>query len=75
MEVILPALGEGITHATVSYWYFEEGEHVEEGGDLVEMATEKTTFNLPAPASGILKKIFFQVGDIVKIGDVLAIIE
>ncbi|MCM8763700.1 MAG: hypothetical protein NC818_01735 [Candidatus Omnitrophica bacterium] len=74
-EIILPELGEGITQATISYWYFEEGEHVEEGVDLVELATEKTTFNLPTPCSGILKKIYANVGEIVKVGDLLAIIE
>jgi len=74
-EVILPELGENITQATVSYWYFEEGEHVEEGVDLVELATEKATFNLPSPCSGTLKKIYFNVGEIVKVGDILAIIE
>lgn len=75
MEVILPELGEGINQATISYWYFEEGEHVEEGVDLVELATEKTIFNLPSPSSGILKKIYYQPGEVVRVGDVLAIIE
>jgi 2-oxoglutarate dehydrogenase E2 component (dihydrolipoamide succinyltransferase) len=75
VEVTLPELGEGITQANVSYWHFAEGEHVEEGVDLVELATEKATFNLPAPSSGILKNIYFAEGDVVKVGDVLAVIE
>lgn len=74
-EVILPQLGEGITQATVSYWHFAVGEHVEEGVDLVEMATEKATFNLPSPSTGILKNIYFEEGEIVKVGDILAVIE
>ncbi|MCM8779194.1 MAG: lipoyl synthase [Candidatus Omnitrophica bacterium] len=75
MEVILPELGEGINQATVSYWYFEEGEQIEEGVDLVELATEKATFNLPSPTAGRLKKIYFNVGEVVRVGEVLAIIE
>jgi len=41
----------------------------------VELVTEKATFNLPSPATGILKKIYFEEGEIVKVGEVLAIIE
>ncbi|MCM8766410.1 MAG: hypothetical protein NC920_06215 [Candidatus Omnitrophica bacterium] len=75
MEVILPELGEGVTQATVSYWHFEEGEHIEEGVDLVELATDKAVFNLPSPCSGTLKKINFNIGEVVRVGEVLAIIE
>lgn len=75
IEVILPELGEGIMQATVSFWHFTEGEHVEEGVDLVEMATEKATFNMPSPASGILKTVYFEEGDMVKVGGILALIE
>ncbi|MDR4509355.1 MAG: biotin/lipoyl-binding protein [Candidatus Brocadiaceae bacterium] len=60
--------------ATVSFWYIEEDEEVEEGDDLVEMITEKATFNVTAPVSGKLVDIFAQEGDIVKVGDVIAIV-
>ena len=74
-RIILPELGENITKATVSYWYFQLGQNVEEKQDLVELTTDKATFNLPSPSSGILKKILIQEGDTVNIGDVLAEIE
>ena len=74
-KVVLPELGEGIEKATVTYWYFQENEKVGEKDDLVELATDKATFNLPSPASGVLSKIFFKEGDSVKIGETLAIIE
>ncbi len=74
-QVVLPELGEGVNEATVSYWHFEEGDKVEEGNELVEMVTDKATFNLPAPASGTLGEVFFEEGDVVKVGDVLATIE
>ncbi|MDD4953287.1 MAG: lipoyl domain-containing protein [Candidatus Omnitrophica bacterium] len=75
IEVHLPELGEGIKKATVSYWYFQEREKVSEKDDLVELATDKATFNLPAPASGILTQIFFREGDTVSVGEMLGIIE
>jgi pyruvate/2-oxoglutarate dehydrogenase complex dihydrolipoamide acyltransferase (E2) component len=74
-KVILPELGEGIEKATVSYWYFQEGEKVEEKADLVELTTDKATFNLPSPATGTLKEVFFREGDSVTVGTTLAHIE
>ncbi len=74
-KVILPQLSEGIEKATVSYWYFKEGERVSEKDDLVEITTDKATFNLPSPCSGTLVEIIFHEGDTVNAGEVLAIIE
>lgn len=74
-KVVLPELGEGIEKATVSYWYYKEGEKVSEKDDLVELTTDKATFNLPSPASGVLSEIYFHEGDTVNIGEVLAVIE
>lgn len=74
-KVVLPELGEGIDKATVSYWYFKEGDRVNEKDDLVELTTDKATFNFPSPCSGILTEIFFHEGDTVNAGEVLAVIE
>lgn len=75
LKVVLPELSEGIDKAVVSYWYFKEGEKVNEKDDLVELSTDKATFNLPSPASGTLLEIFFREGDTVSSGEVLAAIE
>jgi len=75
VKVILPELGEGIEKAMVSYWYFKEGEKVNAKDDLVELTTDKATFNLPSPCSGILSEIFFREGDNVNIGEILGIID
>jgi len=74
-KVVLPELGEGITKATVSYWYFKEGDAVNEKDDLVELATDKATFNLPSPSAGTLSQIAFREGDEVNVGEMLAVIE
>jgi len=74
-KVILPELGEGITKAMVSYWYFQDGEKVGEKDDLVELTTDKATFNLPSPCSGLISEIFFREGDTVNVGEALAVIE
>ena len=75
MNVVMPEIGEDIKEATVSFWHFEEGEHVNEGDDLVEMVTDKATFNVPAPASGVLTEIIANEGETAKVGDTIAVIE
>ncbi len=75
VKVILPELGEGIDKATLTYWYFQEGDHVKEGEDLVEMSTDKAVFNLPSPVTGVLREIFRREGDTVGVGEALAVVE
>jgi pyruvate/2-oxoglutarate dehydrogenase complex dihydrolipoamide acyltransferase (E2) component len=75
MKAYLPELGENITKATISYWHIEEGAVITEGDDLVEVSTDKATFNVPAPCSGTLIEIIAHEGDEVHPGDVLAMME
>jgi len=75
-EVRLPELGnDAENEATVSYFFFDVGEEVKEGDDLVEMVTDKATFNVPSPVSGKLAEIVVKEEQIVKVGEVLAVIE
>ena len=75
MEIKLPELGEGIEEASVSFWYKKAGDTVKENEDLVELATEKTSFNLPSPIDGPVKQISVKEGDKAKVGQTLAVIE
>jgi 2-oxoglutarate dehydrogenase E2 component (dihydrolipoamide succinyltransferase) len=74
VKVVLPELGEGITKATVSYWFYKDGDMVNQNDDLVELTTEKSTFNLPSPCKGIISEIMYGVGDTVSVGQILAVI-
>ena len=75
VKVILPDLGEGITKATLSYWFYKQGEKVTQNDDLVELVTDKATFNLPSPCTGMISQVIRSEGDTVNSGDLLAIIE
>ncbi len=75
VKVVLPELGEGITKATVSYWFFKDGEMVNQNDDLVELTTDKSTFNLPSPCTGVISEIMFSEGQTVNVGQILAVIE
>lgn len=74
-NVYLSELGEGIEKATVSYWYFQEGQEVKESEDLVEVTTDKATFNIPVPVNGVVVEILVKEGDSVNLGEPLAVID
>ncbi len=75
-EVKLPPMGDDAPdEAEVSFWYAEEGEHVEEGQDIVEMVTDKAAFTVPAPASGVLSSILVKEGEKVAVGQTMATLE
>ena len=48
---------------------------MKEGDDIVELVTDKATFNMPAPISGTLKEILVSEGDNANVGQVIARIE
>jgi 2-oxoglutarate dehydrogenase E2 component (dihydrolipoamide succinyltransferase) len=73
-KLVLPELGEGITKATVSFWFVKDGDRIKEKDDLVELTTDKATFNLPSPCSGIISEIIYHEGDSVEVGQALAVI-
>jgi pyruvate/2-oxoglutarate dehydrogenase complex dihydrolipoamide acyltransferase (E2) component len=75
-EVALPNLGKDAPDkAKISFWYCEIGEAVTKGQDLVEMVTDKATFNVPSPAAGKLIEIRAKQEDTVKVGQVMAVLE
>jgi pyruvate/2-oxoglutarate dehydrogenase complex dihydrolipoamide acyltransferase (E2) component len=74
-KLILPELGEGIEEAVVSLWHFAEGDAVKAGDDVVEIVTDKASFNVPSNTSGIIKKIICKEGKTIKVGTVLAELE
>lgn len=75
MELVLPELGEGIEKATIACWLHKEGDVVSEGEDVVELVTDKASFNVVSEIAGTMTKVFYQEGDEAKVGEPLAIIE
>lgn len=74
-EVRLPELAAGVAKATVSYWHRQKGDAVSQGDDLVEMVTDKATFNVPSPATGRVLEIAAPEGAEVAVGGLLAKID
>ncbi|WP_310991386.1 dihydrolipoamide acetyltransferase family protein [Aequorivita marina] len=74
-EFKLPKMGESITEGTIIEWHVKEGDSFEKGDVLVEVATDKVDNEVPAPASGKMVAHKFSNGDVVPIGEVVAILE
>ena len=70
----LPDLGEGLTEGEVSRWLVAEGDEVAEDDPLVEIQTDKTTVEIPSPASGPVTRILVEAGEVVPVGTVLVVI-
>jgi len=73
--VRLPELDEKSGEAAVSFWYYDKGEKVAKGEDLLEVVTDKATFNVPVPESGTLAEVGAAEGQGVQPGDLLGVIE
>ena len=70
-KILVPALGESITEATVSKWLKKVGDPVEVDEAIVELETDKVNLEVPSPLSGILSEINSKDGDTVEVGAVL----
>jgi len=74
LEIRIPAMGEGITEASIIKYLKKVGDFVIEDDVLVEIATDKVDTEIVAPKSGQIEKFLFKEGEIAQVGDLIAII-
>jgi len=72
--IIMPKMGESIAEATVIRWLKNEGDRVEKDEAIVEIATDKVDSEIPSTESGILVKQLYGEGQVVKVGEPVAMI-
>jgi 2-oxoglutarate dehydrogenase E2 component (dihydrolipoamide succinyltransferase) len=75
VELKVPSLGESVTQAQVGQWIKKEGDAVVRDEPVVEVESEKATVAVPAPASGVLRRVLRQTGETVAVGQPLGEIE
>ena len=75
VELIMPKMGESVAEATIISWQKEVGETIEMDETVVEIATDKVDSEIPSTVEGILVKKLFKSDDVVKVGEVFAIVE
>ena len=70
-KILVPALGESITEATVSKWLKNRGDLVDVDEPIVELETDKVNLEVPSPVTGQLIEINSKDGSTVKVGEIL----
>jgi 2-oxoglutarate dehydrogenase E2 component (dihydrolipoamide succinyltransferase) len=75
VEMVMPKMGESIMEATILEWLKEEGDQIEQDESVLEVATDKVDTEVPSTHGGILKEILAKKGDIVPVGQPIAVIE
>ena len=71
-ELKVPTLGMDMEEATIVRWLVEEGAEVQKGDPILEIDTDKTSFEIEAPADGAIRAIRGEVGETLPVGATLA---
>ena len=74
-ELKLPKMGESVAEATITSWLKEVGDTIEADEAVLEIATDKVDSEVPSEVDGVLKEKLFNVDDVVKVGQTIAVIE
>ena len=74
-ELKLPRMGESVAEATLTSWLKEVGDTIEMDEAIFEIATDKVDSEVPSEVDGVLIEKCFDVDDIVRVGQTVAIIQ
>lgn len=74
-ELKLPKMGESVAEATITNWLKNVGDPIDADEAILEIATDKVDSEVPSEVAGILTEVLFQINDVVKVGQTIAIIE
>jgi 2-oxoglutarate dehydrogenase E2 component (dihydrolipoamide succinyltransferase) len=70
-DIVVPALGESVSEATVAQWLKKKGESVAVDEPLVELETDKVTLEVNASVAGVLSEVLAEEGANVEVGAIL----
>jgi pyruvate dehydrogenase E2 component (dihydrolipoamide acetyltransferase) len=74
MPVEMPKLGNTVEECLLAAWRKQKGDAVAEGEVIADIETDKTSFELTAPAGGILLETFFEAGDLIPVFTTVCVI-
>jgi len=75
IDILLPAMGEGVIEATITQILVKEGDVLEEDDSIVEIATDKVDSEVPVPEKGVITEILVKEGDVIEVGTLIAKLE
>ena len=70
----MPQLGETVAEGKITKWFKATGDAIKPGDNLFEIETDKTSMEVPSTTAGTLTEIRFNVGEVAKVGAVVAVI-
>lgn len=73
-EFKFPDIGEGLTEGEIVEWKVKVGDRVEDHQVIAEIETDKAVVEVPSPAAGFILRLKGGPGDIVKVGEIIAVI-
>lgn len=74
-ELKLPKMGESVAEATITNWLKEVGDTIEADDIVLEIATDKVDTEVPSEVEGVLREKLFEEGEVVSVGQTIAIID
>jgi pyruvate dehydrogenase E2 component (dihydrolipoamide acetyltransferase) len=74
-EIIMPKFGWTMSEATITAWHKNVGDVVDEGDPLFSIETEKVNYDVEARASGVLRQILADAGQVVAVGEVVGYLD
>jgi len=74
VEMVMPKMGESIMEGTILTWLKKIGDTIEQDESVLEVATDKVETEVPATHAGVLKEVLAKEGDVVPVGQAIAII-
>jgi 2-oxoglutarate dehydrogenase E2 component (dihydrolipoamide succinyltransferase) len=73
-DIKVPELAESITEGTIAQWLKKKGDQVQKGEYVVELETDKVNVEIISDFDGVLTDFLAEEGDIVKVGETIAIV-
>lgn len=74
-ELTMPKMGESVAEATITQWLKNEGDSIDIDESILTIATDKVDSDIPSPVAGILTKKLFNENDVIKVDQVIGLIE
>ncbi len=73
-QIILPKIGFSMTEGVLAEWLVEDGASIKEGDPLFAIESDKSTNEVEAPASGVVR-ILGAAGETYEVGAIIGVIE
>jgi len=74
IAVTAPQMGESVLEGTIGKWHKKVGDKIQRDDILVEILTDKVTVEVPSAFSGVLGRIMVTEGEVVKVGQAMALL-